>query len=125
MDPAPLELGDAIVRVGAQIEPGTGQLHIAGPLPSIADGVPLQIKALLVQLDREFRIGPDGCEPLTVTGTVTGAHGGSVTTATEPWGVSASQCPPQAASAPAATTNAAGSTSVVLTSNAPRRDRPR
>ena len=109
VDPGPLRLGDTIVRMTAQIEPGTHQLRIAGPLPSIADGVPLQLKALHVQLDRVFRIGADGCEPLTVTGTIIGVQGGYVTTATEPWGVPASSCPSQAASAPPATTNAAAS----------------
>ncbi|HEY3866164.1 MAG TPA: hypothetical protein VGL54_08780 [Solirubrobacteraceae bacterium] len=103
VDPAPLRLGDAVVRMSAQIESGTNQLHIAGPLPSIAGGVPLQIKALQVQLDREFRISPEGCESLTVTGTITGARGGSATTAIEPWGVPVSPCPSQTASAPAAT----------------------
>jgi hypothetical protein len=113
VDPGPLQLGDAIVRMSAQIEPGTHQLRIAGSLPSIADGVPLQIKELQVQLDRELRISPDGCEPLTVTGTITGTRGGSATTATEPWGAAASSCPP-AAPAPAATTNAATSTRIAL-----------
>jgi hypothetical protein len=113
VNPVPLQLGNALVRMTAQIEPGTGQLHIAGPLPSIVDGIPLQLKALQVQLDSEFHISPDGCEPLTVTGTISGAHSGSITTATEPWGVPASECPPQTAHAPATTTGKAVSTSIL------------
>ena len=95
VEPSPLELGDVVVRASTQIEPGTGRLSIAiGRLPSFADGASLQFKALLLQLDRgELRISPDGCEPLTVTGTITGSQGAVVTTATEPFGASSSPCP--------------------------------
>ncbi len=96
VDPGPLKLGTVLVRASAQIEPGTGRLSIASaPLPSLADGVPLQLKALVLQLDSgEFRIAPEGCEPLTVTGTITGAQGGAVTVVTEPLGAASSPCPP-------------------------------
>jgi hypothetical protein len=96
VEPGPLEFGDIVVRASAQIEPGTGRLSIAtGSLPSFADGALLQFRALLLQLDRgELRISPDGCEPLTVTGTITSAQGSSVTNATEPFGTASSPCPP-------------------------------
>jgi hypothetical protein len=119
VQPGPLELGDVIVRASVQIEPGTGRLRIAtGPLPSFADGVPLQFKALLLQLGRgELRISPDGCEPLAVTATISGAQGSSATIPTEPFGAAWSSCPPQA-SAPAPTTRAAGvSSSTVSLAN--------
>ena len=95
VEPGPLELGDVVVRASVQIEPGTGRLRIAtAPLPSFADGAQLQFKALQLQLDRgELRISPDGCEPLTVTGTITGAQGSSATIATEPFGAASSPCP--------------------------------
>jgi hypothetical protein len=110
-----LKLGNVVVRASAQIEPGPGRLSIAtGPLPSFADGAPLQFKTLLLQLDRgEFRISPDGCESLIVTGTISGAQGSSVTIATEPFGAASSPCPPQAAPAPAVTTEAGGVTGSV------------
>jgi hypothetical protein len=114
VDPGPFELGTVVMRASAQIEPGTGRLSIAsGPLPTFADGVPLQFKALVVQLDREFRVSPDGCEPPTVTGTITGAQGAVVTTATEPFGAASSPCPPQAIIPPAVITGAGGVTGSV------------
>jgi hypothetical protein len=101
----PFELGTVVVRASEQIDPQSGQMMIASDrLPSVVDGVPLQLKALLLKLDRgEFRIDPDGCEPLTVTGTITSTQGGSVKIPTEPLGASASPCPPHQSSLPAAT----------------------
>jgi hypothetical protein len=113
VEPGPLELGTAVIRASARVEPGTGRLGIAtGPLPSFADGAPLQFKALLLQLDRgELRISPDGCEALTVTGTISGAQGGSATIATEPFGASSSACPPQAEIPPAPISGAGNASS--------------
>jgi hypothetical protein len=106
--PGPFELGTVVVRASEQIDPQTGRMTIASDrLPSVADGVPLQLKALELQLERgEFRIDPDGCEPLTVTGTITSTQGGSVKISTEPLGASASPCPPHQAPSPAATPQA-------------------
>jgi hypothetical protein len=112
VEPGPFELGTVIIRASAQIEPGTGRLSIAtGPLPSFADGAPLQFKALLLTLDRDpLRISPDGCETLTVTGIITGAQGSSTTIATEPFGAAFSPCPPQAGIPPADIAKAGGVT---------------
>jgi hypothetical protein len=116
VDPGPFELGTLVVRASAQIDPATRRLTIATDrLPSVVDGVPLHLGALLVQLNRgEFRISPDGCEPLTVTGTISSAQGGSVTIATEPLGASSSSCPSLPAPAPAATKGASPTATVSL-----------
>ena len=112
VEPGPLKLGDVVVRASAQVEPGTGRLSIAtGPLPSFADGASLQFKALLLQLDRgELRINPEGCESLTLTGTITSAQGAVVTTATEPFAAASLPCPPPAGIPPAVVTRAGGVT---------------
>jgi hypothetical protein len=112
VEPGPFELGTVIIRASAQIEPGTGRLSIAtGPLPSFADGAPLQFKALLLALDRgPLRISPNGCEALTVTGTISSAQGSSTTIATEPFGAAFSPCPPQAGIPPADVAKAGGVT---------------
>jgi hypothetical protein len=104
VDPGPFELGTVVVRASEQIDPQTGRMTIlTDRLPSIVDGVPLQLTAILLHFDRgEFRVAPDGCESLTVTGTITGAQGSSVAIATEPLGVPSSSCPPQAALPPVA-----------------------
>jgi hypothetical protein len=126
VEPGPLKLGEVVVRASMQIEPGTGRLSIAtGPLPSFSDGASLQFKALLLQLDRqELRISPDGCESLTVTGTITDAQGGSATTTTEPFGASSSPCPPPTVIPPAVTSAGAvtGSVSLADTRIATKRD---
>jgi hypothetical protein len=57
------------------------------------DGVPLQLKALVLQLDRgEFKINPEGCESSTITGTITSTQGSSVPVSADPLGVSSSSC---------------------------------
>lgn len=95
VDPGPFELGTLMVRASMQTNPATGQLSIASdPLPTIVDGVPLQLKELALQLDgSEFEPDPDGCESLTVTGTITSTQGSSVAISTEPLGAPSTQCP--------------------------------
>lgn len=96
VSPGPFELGTVVVRASAQIDPGTGRLSIASDrLPTTADGVPLQLKALLLQLDRgEFKINPSGCESLAITGTTTSTQGSSVLASADPLGAPSSSCPP-------------------------------
>lgn len=110
VDPGPFELGTVVVRASEQIDPQTGRTTIVTDrLLTVVDGVPLQLTAILLQLDRgEFRVAPDGCESLTVTGTITSAQGSSVAIATEPLGASSSSCPPQAAPPPPAAIPGAG-----------------
>jgi hypothetical protein len=100
-DAGPFELGNMVIRASEQIDPHTGQMTIlSDPLPMIFDGIPLRLRDLALQFDRgEFEPNPDGCEPLTTTGTITSARGRSVTIQTEPLGASSSQCvPPQGGS---------------------------
>ena len=97
VDPGPLELGTVVVRAAEQIDAGTGRMDIViDPLPTIVAGIRLQLKTFVLQLDRgEFRPNPDGCEPLTVTGTITSTGGSTVAISTDPLGEA--QChPPQA-----------------------------
>lgn len=116
VDPGPFELGTLVVRASAQIDPATRRLTIAtDQLPSVVDGVPLHLGALRLQLDRsEFRISPDGCEPLTVTGTISSARGSSVTIATEPLGAPSSPCPPRLVPTPGASAGASPTATVSL-----------
>ena len=108
-DAGPFELGAVVIRASVQSDPQTEQMTILGdPLPTILDGIPLRLKELALQLDRgEFQLNPDGCEPLTVTGTITSTQGSSVAIPTDPLGASSTQCvPPQAT--PSAPTSTAG-----------------
>lgn len=82
----PFELGTVIVRASEQIDPTTGQMTIlSDPLPTILDGIPLPLRTFALQLDRgSFQLNPDGCEPLTITGTITSTQSSSVAISADP-----------------------------------------
>jgi uncharacterized repeat protein (TIGR01451 family) len=77
----PLDLGT--LRVGARIEvdPQTAALSvISDPLPQSLDGIPLQLRTLELNVDREaFVFNPSSCEAQAVEGTLAGAAGTSAT----------------------------------------------
>jgi hypothetical protein len=104
-DAGPFHLGSLVIRAAERIDPGTGQLSIlSDPLPTLLDGIPVQLKALALQLDRgEFRLNPDGCEPDTVTGTLTSTKGDALAIPTGLPGASPSPCNPPHPEPPSAT----------------------
>jgi hypothetical protein len=75
----PFNLGTVVVRAAIHVDPTTGQITVASdPLPSILQGIPLQIKTVNVSVDREgFMFNPTNCNPLAVTGTLTSTQGAS------------------------------------------------
>lgn len=85
----PLDLEDApenhppcdcvVVRAKVEVNPSSAQLTIAtATIPSIIDGIPLQIRDLNLTIDRPgFIVNSTDCDPLRVTGTVTGGEGAS------------------------------------------------
>lgn len=110
----PFELGTVIVRASEQIDPATGQMTILGdPLPTILDGVPLRLRTFALRFDHgSFQLNPDGCEPLTITGTITSTQGSSVAISAGPQGTP-SQC-----NAPQTSTPVSGPAGSVLSSTA-------
>jgi hypothetical protein len=82
----PFELGTVVVRASEQIDPTTGQMTIlSDPLPTILDGIPLPLRTFALQLDQgSFQLNPDGCEPLTITGTITSTQSSSVAISADP-----------------------------------------
>jgi hypothetical protein len=70
-----------VIRAKIEVDPQTAQLTIvtgagAGGIPSIIDGVPLQIRRLNVTIDREgFIFNPTNCNKMAVTSTVTSSEG--------------------------------------------------
>jgi hypothetical protein len=66
-----------VVRAGIYVDPHTAQVSIAsGPIPSILQGVPLDIRAIRLDIDRErFMFNPTTCSPMVAEGTVTSADG--------------------------------------------------
>ena len=81
----PFNLGLVNVRSRINVNDTTAAVTVTtdpGPrgesLPTILKGVPVQLKALNVTIDRpEFQFNPTSCAPLSVTGTLTGDEGTS------------------------------------------------
>ncbi|HEV2945499.1 MAG TPA: hypothetical protein VGX26_10340 [Solirubrobacteraceae bacterium] len=73
----PFDLGAVVVRAGLYINPTTAQVTTkADPLPSILDGIPLDIRSVTVNVDRpQFTLNPTNCTPMSVTGTITSTLG--------------------------------------------------
>ncbi len=73
----PFDLGDVVVRAAIGIDPKTAQVSVASdPLPTILQGIPLDIRAVNVAIDRErFMFNPTSCQPMSVAGTVTSTEG--------------------------------------------------
>jgi uncharacterized repeat protein (TIGR01451 family) len=73
----PLNLGTLDVRAALTVDPTTGALTITSDqLPQSIDGVPLQIKTVSVDIEREgFTFNPTDCERMTIEATLTSAQG--------------------------------------------------
>jgi hypothetical protein len=73
----PFDLGQVVVRAKIDVNPETAVLTITtdteGPykIPTVLDGIPLQIKHLNVNINRPgFTFNPTNCSPLAITGTL-------------------------------------------------------
>jgi uncharacterized repeat protein (TIGR01451 family) len=75
----PFNLGNVVVRAAVDVDRSTGQITISSdPLPTILQGVPLDVRTVNVTVDRSgFMFNPTSCDPLAVTGTLTSAQGAS------------------------------------------------
>ncbi len=74
-----VETDDGLVVVRSQlfIDPHTAQITaVSGDLPSMLDGIPLQLKAVNVKLNRPgFMFNPTSCERMAITGTIASSEG--------------------------------------------------
>ncbi len=75
----PFDLGNVMVRTAIGIDPSTAQLHaVSDPLPTILQGIPLDLRDLRVNLDRQgFALNPTSCAEKSATGTISGTGGAS------------------------------------------------
>ena len=73
----PFNLGSVTVRSSIEVDPHTTAVTITSdPIPQFVKGVPSQIKALNVTVDRPgFQFNPTNCAPLAVTATLTANQG--------------------------------------------------
>jgi hypothetical protein len=79
----PFDLGTVVMRAKVEVDPHTAQLTISSdPLPSIREGIPLDIRTVNVSIDRpDFIFNPTDCAPLTVAGTISSTGGVGATSA--------------------------------------------
>ncbi len=73
----PFDLGTVVTRVALRVEPETTQIHaVSDPLPTILDGIPLDVRSVALKMDRpQFTLNPTSCNPLAITGTATSSLG--------------------------------------------------
>jgi hypothetical protein len=78
----PFDLGQVVVRARIEVDPITAALTITtdntGPykIPTILDGIPLQIKHVNVSINRpNFTFNPTNCSPLAITGGLSSTEG--------------------------------------------------
>jgi hypothetical protein len=75
----PFDLGTLTSRIAVAIDPNTAQLKLSSdPLPRILAGVPVDLRAIRLDLDRPGLIhNPTDCEETSLTGTATSPTGAS------------------------------------------------
>jgi hypothetical protein len=78
----PFNLGIVVVRAKIEVNPLTAALTITsdstGPykIPTILDGIPLEIKHVNVTINRPgFTFNPTNCDPMSITGSLTSTEG--------------------------------------------------
>jgi hypothetical protein len=80
----PIDLGTINIAAGIEVNPATAALTIvSGPVPQSLAGIPLQIRALTLDIDREgFIVNPTDCRPRAIDATLASAQGASAAVAT-------------------------------------------
>ncbi|HYV16401.1 MAG TPA: hypothetical protein VE972_10310 [Conexibacter sp.] len=73
----PFDLGTIVVRAALDIDPTTAKASVrTDPLPTILDGIPLQVRWISVLIDRpKFMVNPTSCNPKTIGATVVSTAG--------------------------------------------------
>jgi hypothetical protein len=76
----PYDLGTRVVRARIEVDPHTAQLTISSdPLPTILDGVPLDLRTLYAILDRPgFVFNPTDCGAFSFQGAASSVEGASL-----------------------------------------------
>jgi hypothetical protein len=78
----PFDLGSGacdceVVRASVAVDPHTAQLTVTSdPLPTVKDGIPLQVKTVNVDVNRPgFVFNPTSCDPMSISGGMSSIEG--------------------------------------------------
>jgi hypothetical protein len=73
----PFDLGDVVIRVALYIDPESTQIRaLSDPLPSVLQGIPLELRSVVVNLDRaQFAVNPTACASTPITARTTAVSG--------------------------------------------------
>jgi hypothetical protein len=72
----PFNLGNVVARASIGVDSHTAQAVVTGEIPTIKDGIPLDVRTVNVTVDRPgFMFNPTNCTPSTVAGTVASTTG--------------------------------------------------
>jgi hypothetical protein len=73
----PFDLGTVSVRTALYVNEASAQIHaVSDPLPTILDGIPLDIRTITLNVSRtQFTLNPTNCNPATVAGALTSTVG--------------------------------------------------
>ena len=73
----PFDLGVVVVRAAIYLDPETALVRtVSDPLPTILDGIPLDLRSATVRLARpKFTLNPTSCEPKSALATTTSVFG--------------------------------------------------
>jgi hypothetical protein len=73
----PFDLGDVVTRIATYVNQESAQIRaISDPLPTILDGIPLDVRSIALTLDHPgFTLNPTSCEAMAIEGTATMASG--------------------------------------------------
>lgn len=69
--------GTVVVRAAINVDPYTAALTVTSdPLPTVLDGIPLQLRRVDVSIDRSgFVFNPTSCDPMQITGALSSVGG--------------------------------------------------
>ena len=73
----PYDLGNVVVRAALHVNAETAQITaVSDPLPQILEGIPLRLRSILLELNRQdFILNPTNCDPFSVNALAGGDQG--------------------------------------------------
>ena len=77
----PFDLGNVVIRNPLYIDENTAQVTVkSDPIPTILDGIPLKVREVSIQIDRQdFTFNPTSCEATKVTASIRSSDGATAT----------------------------------------------